>query len=90
MSTSTSGELGILLGIILVCLYALQRCNLQTPPFFLGLLLGGWLALTFLVGHGGGGVVSLIGPNLADRIRSPQSGRSYQFSSFFKVCLAKG
>ena len=54
MSTFSSGELGILLGIILVCLYALQRCNLQTPPFFLGLLLGGWLALTFLVGHGGG------------------------------------
>ena len=51
---STTGEQGIVLLLIVLLLAALRRCSLQTPPFFLGVIFGGWLSLSFLVGHGGG------------------------------------
>ena len=50
----SSGELGLILLAFICLLFSLQKCSLQTPPFFLGVLFGGWLSLTFLVGHGGG------------------------------------
>ena len=50
----TSGEAGVLILIGITFLAILRKCSLQTPPFFVGIIFGGWASLTFLVGHGGG------------------------------------
>ncbi len=45
----TTGEVLVLAVLVgLVPLTVLRQCSLNTPPFFLGLLAGGWCALTFL------------------------------------------
>ena len=50
----STGEAAVQLLVTFLFLLLLRRCSLQTPPFFLGIVLGGWGSLTFLVGQGGG------------------------------------
>ena len=50
----TTGELLVAAGLLGLVLLFLRQCALSTPPFFAGVLCGGWCALTFIVGHGGG------------------------------------